>query len=255
MLVPNNEDILIYVTCAGCAEPMPSDECTPGAMFGVQGMLCEDCVTFKDEIGDIGDEVFTKPTTQGQTQTTNTFTSTAGKTTTNGALPSQTPLTSYTYAKCKHHLTPFKFDEYTVYLSGSLHSTATPEAEWPEAGVYLSTSWLNDQVASTDGTAMPASSWPSLFLGWPDRGAVSLDVLKASIKWAIGYMKKGKRLEIACAGGHGRTGTFVVALMIALGWSAFEAFTYLRDEYCDEAVESREQTELLVKWEKICKKN
>lgn len=156
-----------------------------------------------------------------------------------------------TVSKCLHHLTPFNFEEYTVYLTGSSASSSRAQAEWPTAGVYLDEGWLDGQIASTDGTPMTETeNWPSLYIGWPDRGVIDLKVLTAATEWAWSKVTEGGRLEIACIGGHGRTGTFATALMIWSGWDALRAFNHLRKEYCEKAVESREQLELLAKFAK-----
>ena len=60
-------------------------------------------------------------------------------------------------------------------------------------------------------------------------------------------VKKGyKDVCVHCMGGHGRTGTALAALMIVLKkWSTKQAVTFLRTNYCEQAVESERQVDYL----------
>ena len=254
------------VYCAGCTMPTPQIECEYVNIFGENGWACPDCRIMLNEVNSyVGEDEMgaeqtgakvtaTAPATESKVWTG----SGVGppKTTTPYVAP--TPASTYTppatYRACKHHLTPFKFGEYTIYLTGSTDTNSKAQADWPTAGVYLATSWLSDQIASSDGFDFESagSPWPSMFIGWPDRGIVSMEILAPAMRWAKAKLEDGGRLEIACQGGHGRTGTFAVALMVATGMSVLEAFELIRADYCDKAVESREQGELLVRWGKLC---
>jgi protein-tyrosine phosphatase len=57
----------------------------------------------------------------------------------------------------------------------------------------------------------------------------------------LGQASEGRRVEIGCAGGHGRTGTTLAGLLVLQGLSARSAIRRIRRAYCEEAIESREQ--------------
>lgn len=66
------------------------------------------------------------------------------------------------------------------------------------------------------------------------------------IVWVWEQLQAGKKVHAGCIGGHGRTGTFLAAL-VAHATGNKDAITYVRENYCDHAVESAEQVEFLVK--------
>jgi protein-tyrosine phosphatase len=51
----------------------------------------------------------------------------------------------------------------------------------------------------------------------------------------------GERVEVACRGGTGRTGTALACLAVLDGVPADAAVTYVRDRYRPHAVETRRQ--------------
>ena len=53
--------------------------------------------------------------------------------------------------------------------------------------------------------------------------------------------RHGERVEIGCAGGHGRTGTALACLAVLTGLPAGEAVAWVRRTYCGGAVETEEQ--------------
>lgn len=55
-----------------------------------------------------------------------------------------------------------------------------------------------------------------------------------------------KKVCLHCIGGHGRTGTAICAMMIAVEkWTVQDAVEYVREEYCRHAVESSSQCDYL----------
>lgn len=63
----------------------------------------------------------------------------------------------------------------------------------------------------------------------------------------VGWVKKqlddGRKVHCGCIGGHGRTGTFLAALVSEYGEP--DAIKYVRDNYCEKAVESTAQVNFL----------
>jgi protein-tyrosine phosphatase len=70
---------------------------------------------------------------------------------------------------------------------------------------------------------------------------------KAMVHWVAGQIKAGKKVHAGCIGGHGRTGTFLAALVkVMMGEQ--DAITYVRTHYCKKAVESSVQVNFLNKF-------
>ncbi len=87
------------------------------------------------------------------------------------------------------------------------------------------------------GGTMPA--WPYRRVRWPDfwiplDRADALDALHEAYRRA----RDGERVEVACRGGRGRTGTALAALAILDGVPAEEAVDWIRARYHRNAVET-----------------
>lgn len=81
-----------------------------------------------------------------------------------------------------------------------------------------------------------------IVIDWPDMG-----VIKAGPSfWAefFALMKNNQKQNVVvfCIGGHGRTGTCVASFMtVMLGIHGGKAIRAIRDGYCKEAIETKEQ--------------
>jgi hypothetical protein len=154
-------------------------------------------------------------------------------------------------------MTPLTFegldDTYTIHLTGSSSLSTTPSiTELPTAGVYLDDGWLQGRLATNTGSEVDVASPASLYIGWPDFGVIGVNMLSEAIEWVLPYLhNKSSIIEIACMGGHGRTGTFVAALMIREGWAVVDAMEYIRGGYCAKAIESPAQENLLTAYSNL----
>lgn len=99
----------------------------------------------------------------------------------------------------------------------------------PEFGLYLL------------GHRPPATPWDSRWIDWPDfrlprdrAEAVRLLVETYSIA-------QTRRVEVACAGGRGRTGTALACMATLAGVPADVAVTFVRQHYNPRAVETPSQ--------------
>lgn len=70
---------------------------------------------------------------------------------------------------------------------------------------------------------------------------------KCMIAWMAAELKKGKSIHVGCIGGHGRTG-LVLAALVKFVDGTKDAITWIRENYCDSAVESNEQINFLHKY-------
>jgi rhodanese/phosphatase family protein len=88
------------------------------------------------------------------------------------------------------------------------------------------------------GRQPPVVEWEARWLRWPDfwlpsdRTAVATALRDA---WA---RAERERVEIACGGGHGRTGTALACLAVLDGVPNDEAVAYVRAHYSRRAVET-----------------
>ncbi len=101
-----------------------------------------------------------------------------------------------------------------------------PAGVLPEFGVYLRRS------------RPEPVEWESRWIRWPDfwlpldRG-VAEEILRLAWRRAA-----DERVEIACGGGHGRTGTALACLAVLDGVAPGEAVAYVREGYHRQAVET-----------------
>src|SRR6266540_1920322 len=86
-----------------------------------------------------------------------------------------------------------------------------------------------DVVEFPDRTRVLAS-------GWFERAAADAQIISA---WQ--QAQAGKRVEVACIGGHGRTGTVLACMAVLAGIPADEAVSWVRARYCVRAVQEPAQ--------------
>lgn len=68
--------------------------------------------------------------------------------------------------------------------------------------------------------------------------------LEEGLDFAIAALKSGRSLHVGCIGGHGRTGLFLAALVYKLTGDT-DAVATVRANYCEKAVESKQQMDYL----------
>ncbi len=101
-----------------------------------------------------------------------------------------------------------------------------PEDALPQFALYLQAK-----------TPLPVG-WPSRWVRWPDwRLPIDRDDAEAAFQEAW-KLATEERVEVACTGGRGRTGTALACLAILDGVAPEEAVTYVRKHYDQRAVET-----------------
>ncbi|WP_067971543.1 protein-tyrosine phosphatase family protein [Nocardiopsis trehalosi] len=101
-----------------------------------------------------------------------------------------------------------------------------PDGPTPDLGLYLL------------GRAPDPVDWEHHWLRWPDfrlptDRAATADALRSA--W---HRAATERVEIACGGGRGRTGTALACLAVLDGVPAADAVAYVRTHYSRHAVET-----------------
>lgn len=108
----------------------------------------------------------------------------------------------------------------------------------PDLGYYLDVHWRDDPPAGT--AASP------VHVGWPDFGVIQPERLAEVAADVAGAVAAGRSVEVACLGGHGRTGTLLAAVIgHAEGLGAAAALVAARRRYCRRAVETLPQMRLV----------
>ena len=102
---------------------------------------------------------------------------------------------------------------------------------------------LVDQVSPADFALVlakgPVPAWPHRMIRWPDFGIpADRDDALSALHEALGRARGGERVEVACRGGVGRTGTALAALGILDGLTDAEALAWVRAGYHHRAVET-----------------
>ncbi len=103
---------------------------------------------------------------------------------------------------------------------------ALPAGPLPQFALYL------------QGKSPPAVAWESRWLRWPDWW-LPADRVEAREALADLWQRAAReRVEVACTGGRGRTGTALACLVVLDGARSAEAVSYVRRHYHPRAVET-----------------
>jgi protein-tyrosine phosphatase len=104
-----------------------------------------------------------------------------------------------------------------------------PPGPLPEFGLHL---------GRLKGRERPPT-WPTEWIDWPDFRTPRDDrAAAAQIRAAYERARAGERVEMACAGGTGRTGTVIACMAVLAGHPAAGAVAWTRAHYRAHAVET-----------------
>jgi len=113
-----------------------------------------------------------------------------------------------------------------------------PAGPLPDFGLYLGRS-PPDRPGRFRRRPGWRPSWPAEWVDWPDFRLPRDDRLAAAaIEHAFLLARAGQRIEVACGGGTGRTGTVVACMAILAGHPAADAVAWTRRNYRPRAVET-----------------
>ncbi|MFF3757519.1 protein phosphatase [Streptomyces sp. NPDC002185] len=88
------------------------------------------------------------------------------------------------------------------------------------------------------GRRPPETPWPSVWLRWPDFRLPADRAEARAVLTGAWERAAGERVEFACGGGRGRTGTALACLAVLDGVPPAEAVSYVRRHYDPHAVET-----------------
>jgi len=101
-----------------------------------------------------------------------------------------------------------------------------PEGPAPDFALYLL------------GKEPPAMSWETRWIRWPDFWLPSDRSAAVAALREAWQRSERERVEVACFGGYGRTGTALACLAVLDGVPARDAVGYVREHYSHRAVET-----------------
>ncbi len=128
---------------------------------------------------------------------------------------------------CRHKADVLEFPDGTRILASGWFERAAHELP-PHFGLYLDPMWQ--------------PTWPATHLPWPDFGVPSdLAEADAAIVDAFERARSGSDVEVACIGGHGRTGTVLACMAVLAGIPSEDAVSWVRKHYCPRAVQEPSQ--------------
>ncbi|MET9925889.1 MULTISPECIES: protein-tyrosine phosphatase family protein [unclassified Streptomyces] len=113
-----------------------------------------------------------------------------------------------------------------------------PEGPEPEFAVYLL------------GRTPPPAGWESRWLRWPDFRLPADPHQARELLEEVWRRASGERVEVACGGGIGRTGTALACLAVLDGVPSEEAVAFVRRGYHPRAVETPWQRRYVRKFDR-----
>jgi protein-tyrosine phosphatase len=108
----------------------------------------------------------------------------------------------------------------------------------PEYGVYLL------------GKEPPTVEWRSRWVRWPDFRLPADDGDARDALVEVLDRSGSERVELACEGGRGRTGTALACLAVLDGIAPSEAVAFVRENYHPKAVETLWQKRYVRRFER-----
>ena len=139
---------------------------------------------------------------------------------------------------CYMNHPPLRVGEFLIYGGSCGHPKIT------DADVYIG---FDYSMKATSASFPWNRTKEEIYFPIPDGSAPkNTKDFKDLVDWSIEQLKAGKKVHAGCIGGHGRTGTYLAAI-VAQMTGELDAVTYVRKHYCVKAVESSQQMNFLHK--------
>lgn len=139
---------------------------------------------------------------------------------------------AWNYQSCRHNMTDVALpdaDGTVVYCSAS--TDVRGRVNRPDYAVYLANSWTAQSIS----TFVPWEDYGTPYVAWRAVREVVEDWYRRALA--------GQKVEVGCMGGHGRTGTFLAAVVMLAdpNMTPEGAVAWVRKHYCHKAVEDASQ--------------
>ena len=140
-----------------------------------------------------------------------------------------------------HVLSQVAVGPFTVSVSGSQYITEPEDFEVQGHGFFLDRNSWSAILEDSENTDRDAT-----VIDWPDFGVLDLKEFALTINEITTKLLAGESVHIGCIGAHGRTGTLLAGLTVAVeGCNGPEAIRRVRVRYCKHAVETDAQKFLI----------
>jgi hypothetical protein len=114
-----------------------------------------------------------------------------------------------------------------------------PDGPLPDFGLYLGRPPDRPRRMLLRRRVTWRPDWPAEWIDWPDfRTPRDAGAAATKIVEAYQRARSGERVEIACTGGTGRTGTVIACMAVLAGHPAGDAVAWTRSHYRPRAVET-----------------
>jgi hypothetical protein len=139
--------------------------------------------------------------------------------------------------KCPNHTQAIEVYKWPMHVYAGSQMQHTPV---PQGALILDLAGGFKPKYQAWGVTLPGAN-KVIYIDWPDMSVPRLDV--NDWRMLAKVMAKEKNVYVACAGGHGRTGTALAILGHFWGClpKDMDPVDYLRKVYCSEAVETPKQ--------------
>lgn len=145
--------------------------------------------------------------------------------------------TQQTFGRCYESHKPLKVGEFLIY-GGSCINPIVKDAD-----VYIGF----DSGMRHTAMGYPWNQGDEVFFYIQDMGVPgNAEEFQRLVEWTAVQLTANRKVHAGCIGGHGRTGTFFAALVKHMTGNP-HAITYVREAYCQKAVESTAQIDFLHK--------
>jgi hypothetical protein len=124
-------------------------------------------------------------------------------------------------------------------IRGRGRAEPLPTGPLPTYGLYLGRSPDKPRRFTLRRAEPWRPGWPSDWVDWPDfRIPRDPAAAAAAIRDTYQRARSGERVEVACVGGTGRTGTVLACMAVLAGHASDDAVGWVRRHYRPRAVET-----------------
>lgn len=149
--------------------------------------------------------------------------------------------------KCRHRgQQGVKVGDYEIFPAGNLY-LRPEDLQGFDLIVPLTEGTTKHDLDLYEGLGRKVKRFP-----WPDYQPPPDGLVRFLRRNVIPALKKGKKVMVHCAGGHGRTGSFLAVLIALTEPEIDNPVAEVRSRYCYRAVETDEQERAIARIKEEC---